>query len=94
MNNHFNTYHKPTLIEQQETLRYYSCRSLERTIQKYSNLCKSKSRPHQDSENILKRLNFFKEFQMQQLQERIRPNQNDRPNSFFNYPGDDDGVMP
>ena len=31
---------------------------------------------------------------MQQLQERIRPNQNDRPDSFFNYPGDDDGVKP
>ena len=94
MNNHFTTYHMPTLIEQQGPLRYYSCRSLERTIQKYSNLCKSKSRPHQDSENILKRLNFFKEFQMQQLQEMIHPNQNDRSESFLNYPGDDEGVKP
>ena len=84
----------PTLIEQQGPLRYYSCRSLERTIQKYSNLCKSKSRPHQDSENIIKRLNFFKEFRMQQLQEMIHPNQNKKLESFFDCPDDKEGVKP
>ena len=31
---------------------------------------------------------------MQQLQEMIHPNQNDRPESFLNYPGDNEGVKP
>ena len=94
MNNHFTTYHMSELIRQQGPLRYYSCRSLERTIEKFSNLCKWKSRPERETENILRRLNFFKEFQVQMLQESILPSRLEPSDCFLDYPGDMNHVLP
>ena len=94
MNNHFTTYHMSDLIRHQGPLRYYSCRSLERTIQKFSNLSKSKSRPDRETENILRRLNFFKQFQVQMLQESILPARLEPSDRFLDYPGDINHVLP
>ena len=45
MNMHFTVYHMKDLILENGPLRYYSCRSLERTIKGYSNRVHSLSRP-------------------------------------------------
>lgn len=94
MNNHFTTYHMYDLIKKQGPLRYYSCRSLERTIKKFSNLCKSKSRPHQENENLLERYNFFKEFQQQQARESLVPRRQESPDAFLDHPNDPEGIVP
>ena len=75
-------------------MRYYSCRSLERTIKKFSNLCKSKSRPQQENENLLQRYNFFRDFQQQQAKESLLPRRQEDPNAFLDHPNDPEGIVP
>ena len=94
MNNHFITYHMYDLIKKQGPLRYYSCRSLERTIKKSSNLCKSKSRPQQENENLLQRYNFFKEFQQQQAKESLLPRRQENPDAFLDHFNNPEGIVP
>ncbi|KAI8352180.1 hypothetical protein BD560DRAFT_318894, partial [Blakeslea trispora] len=59
MNCHFAVYHVADLIRQHGPLRYYSCRSLERTIKLLSNEVFSMSKPNKEISNIHTRFNFF-----------------------------------
>ena len=93
-NNHFAIFHMSSLIRQQGPLRYYSCRSLERTIRKYSNLSKSKSMPEKETDNILGRLNYFKELHSQQLYDSMLPSSLSANDDFLDYPGDYADNMP
>ncbi|OBZ80612.1 hypothetical protein A0J61_11339 [Choanephora cucurbitarum] len=61
MNNHFAVQNVPELIKQQGPLRYFSCRSLERTIKKYSNMVRSMFAPDVEISNIHTRVNYYKE---------------------------------
>ena len=94
MNNHFTTYHMSNLIRKQGPLRYYSRQSLERTIQKYTNLSKSRSRPAQENENILTRVAYFKQLHRQRISESLFPPANTSANEFQDYPGDIEGTQP
>ena len=88
MNNHFTTYHMQALIHQQGPLRHYSCRSLERTIQKYTNLSKSRSRTEKENENILTRLTYFKQLNVQSVRNSLLPPRQVSFGEFFDHPDD------
>ena len=93
MNNHFATYHLYDLIKSYGPLRYYSCRSLERTIQKYTNLSRSKSQPIKETDNIFVRLNYFKKFNEQMPKKDQYPARKGKPDSFKNHPLDYTGSQ-
>ena len=93
MNNHFATYHLYDLIKSYGPLRYYSCRSLERTIQKFTNLSKSKSQPIKEIDNIFVRLNYFKKYNEQLAKKDLYPARKEKPNSFKNHPLDYTGSQ-
>ena len=94
MNNHFASYHVYDLIKRYGPLRYYSCRSLERTIQKYTNLSKSKSAPHKETDNYIERYNYFKTYNAQLNQQGLIPARRIKDSEFLDRPDDIDQVMP
>ena len=93
MNNHFASYHLYDLIKSYGPLRYYSCRSLERTIQKFTNLSKSKSQPIKETDNVFVRFSFFKQHNDQLTKKDLYPARKQKPNSFKNHPLDFDGSQ-
>ena len=93
MNNHFASYHLYDLIKSYGPLRYYSCRSLERTIQKFTNLSKSKSQPIKETDNVFVRLSYFKQYNDQLAKKDLYPARKEKPNSFRNHPLDFDGSQ-
>ncbi|OBZ63661.1 hypothetical protein A0J61_11965, partial [Choanephora cucurbitarum] len=82
------------LIRKQGPLRYYFCRSLERAIQKYTNLSKSRSRPAQENENIFTRAAYFKQLHRQRISESLFPPANISADEFRDYPEDIEGTQP
>ena len=93
MNNHFASYHLYDLIKSYGPLRYYSCRSLERTIQKFTNLSKSKSQPFKETDNVFVRLSYFKQFNDQLMKKDLYPARKIKPNTFKNHPLDFEGSQ-
>ena len=94
MNNHFASYHIYELIKRYGPLRYYSCRSLERTIQKYTNLSKSKSAPHKEKDNYIERYNYYKTYSAQLNQQGLIPARRIKESEFEDHPDDIDQTMP
>lgn len=94
MNNHFASYHIYDLIQRYGPLRYYSCRSLERTIQKFTNLCRSTSATNTESNNVMQRTNYFKTYKAQLNLEGLVPVRRTRIDEFEDHPNDIDGTMP
>ena len=66
---------------------------MERTIQKYTNLSKSKSQPIKEADNIFVRLNYFKKYNDQLAKKDLYPARKDKPNSFRNHPLDYAGTQ-
>ncbi|OBZ81236.1 hypothetical protein A0J61_10715 [Choanephora cucurbitarum] len=93
MNNHFVSYHLYDLIKSYGFLRYYSCRSLQRTIQKFTNLSKSKSQSIKGTDNVFVRLSYFKQYNDQLAKKDLYPARKEKPNSFRNHPLDFDGSQ-
>ncbi|KAI8332185.1 hypothetical protein BD560DRAFT_341296 [Blakeslea trispora] len=89
MNNHFTTYHMADLIRQQGPLRHYSCRSFERTIQKYTNLSRSRARPAQENENILAKIVYYKQLKQQTIHNSLLPPRLPTSDAFLDHP---DGI--
>ena len=94
MNNHFASYHIYELIKRYGPLRYYSCRSLERTIQKYTNLSKSKSAPHKETDNYIERYNYYKTYSAQLNQQGLILARRIKESEFEDHPDDVDQAMP
>lgn len=94
MNNHFASYHIYDLIKRYGPLRYYSCRSLERTIQKYTNLSRSTSAPYQESNNLIERFNYFKTYTALLNQEGLVAPRRTRATEYEDHPDDVDQTMP
>ena len=94
MNNHFASYHIYELIKRYGPLRYYSCRSLERTIQKYTNLAKSKSASGKESSNLVERYQYFKTYTSQLNQEGLVAPRRVKETEYEDHPDDIEGIMP
>ena len=86
MNNHFAVQHVPDLIRQQGPFRYFSCRSLERTIKKYSNMVRSMSAPDVEISNIHTRVNYYKEHRPAETTDNIISSSTTRERDFYDHP--------
>ncbi|OBZ81292.1 hypothetical protein A0J61_10658, partial [Choanephora cucurbitarum] len=65
-----------------------------RTIQKYTNLSKSKSAPHKETDNYIERYNYFKTYNAQLNQQGLIPARRIKNSEFLDHPDDIDQVMP
>ncbi|OBZ80524.1 hypothetical protein A0J61_11427 [Choanephora cucurbitarum] len=86
MNNHLAVEHVPELIRQQGPLRYFSCRSLERTIKKYSNMANSMSAPDVEISNIHNRVNYYKEHRSTEESESFMASSSTRERDSLLHP--------
>ncbi|OBZ81152.1 hypothetical protein A0J61_10799, partial [Choanephora cucurbitarum] len=93
MNYHFASYHIYELIKRYGPLRYYSCRSLERTIPRYVNLSRSKSAPDVETSNILQRYNYFKTYNSILNQNGLVRARRTREAEYEDDPDDEEGVL-
>lgn len=93
MNCHFSVYHVADLIRQHGPLRYYSCRSLERTIKKYTNLIKSPSKLVPESSNISIRANYYRDLNRKLQNERLSTREEIEVNDYMDHPSND-GTYP
>ena len=83
MNNHLAVEHVPELIRQQGSLRYFFCRSLERTVKKYSNMVNSMSAPDVEISNIHHRVNYYKEHRSTEESESFMASSSIRERDFL-----------
>ncbi|OBZ80395.1 hypothetical protein A0J61_11556, partial [Choanephora cucurbitarum] len=75
-------------------LRYYSCRSLERTVQKYTNLSRSRSAPDVETNNLLKRFSHFKPYNSYLNLRDLITARRKRADEYEDHLDDVEGVMP
>lgn len=90
MNCHFAVYHVADLIRQHGPLRYYSCRSLERTIKLYSNKVFSMSKPNKEISNIHTRFNFFNQTDVTEAFDQISSPETNIRNDYHDHPSQPD----
>ena len=84
-NNHY-LCHLQHIIIKAGPLRAYSCRNLERTIKKYSNLIKSKSKINANASNILTSQAGYNSHFVRNITQSLTPDPTYSPNSFWRHP--------
>ena len=84
-NNHY-LCHLQHIIIKAGPLRAYSCRNLERTIKKYSNLIKSKSKINANASNILTSQAGYNSHFVRNITQSLTTNPTYNPNSFWRHP--------
>ena len=84
-NNHY-LCHLQHIIIKAGPLRAYSCRNLERTIKKYSNLIKSKSKINANASNILTSQAGYNSHFVRNITQSLKPNPTYSTSSFWCHP--------
>ena len=86
-NNHY-LCHLQYIITNSGCLKAYSCRNLERTIKKYSNLIKSKTNINSNAQNILTNQAGYNSHSIINITQSLVPSPNtyNNPNSFWYHP--------
>ncbi|KAI7903237.1 uncharacterized protein BX663DRAFT_418871, partial [Cokeromyces recurvatus] len=87
VNNHY-LCHLQHIINKAGPLKAYSCRNLERTIKKYSNLIKSKSKINTNASNVIRNQVGYNSYHVHNLTQSLVPNPTYSLDSFWTHPSD------
>lgn len=83
-NNHY-LMHLPFLVEKMGPLKCYSCRPMERTIKKFTNLIKSTHQIGANASNVLRHQANYSKMAVRRLEATQFPESMDRPDTYRSH---------